>query len=223
MKEAKRVAVLNKKEKDKNFDEKKYILTLEDCFAHNEQIEYFSGDNKMYCNECKALHDADYQSMLYTTPTVLAIVLNRGRGNKDFTEEFNFGVNLDLKKYIHNNMVKHGKYYLIGMVVHLGSSDMSGHFVAFCRMDKNSKWFLYNDAWVSECDNIEAEFKKNSPYILFYHYDNDYIVEEKKEEITSRSGTTPRFICCWSPESRAAACRFAPPVPRICWIGTGSA
>ena len=182
LKEAKRVAVLNKKKEDKNFDEEKYILNLEDCFAHNEQIEHFSGDNKMYCNECKDLYDADYQSMLYTTPTVMSIVLNRGKNNLDFQEEFDFGLDLDIKKYIHNEGFKHGKYYLIGMVVHSGDSSMSGHFIAYCRMDKNSKWFCYNDAWVSECDNIEEKLKKNSPYILFYHYDTDYKVEEEERK-----------------------------------------
>ena len=179
LKEAKRVTVLEKKEKDKDFDEENYILTLEDCFAHNQHIDHFTGDNKMYCNECKKEADADYQTVLFTTPTILSIVLNRGRANKDFQEDFKFGVELDIKEYIHNTAFKHGKYYLIGMVVHLGDSSLAGHFVAYCRMDKNSKWFLYNDAFVSEEEDIEAKFKENKPYILFYHYDNDYDVEQK--------------------------------------------
>ena len=179
LKEAKRVTVLEKKEKDKNFDEENYILTLEDCFAHNQHIDHFTGDNKMYCNECKKEADADYQTVLFTTPTILSIVLNRGRANKDFQEDFKFGVELDIKEYIHNTAFKHGKYYLIGMVVHLGDSSLAGHFVAYCRLDKNSKWFLYNDAFVSEEEDIEAKFKENKPYILFYHYDNDNDVEQK--------------------------------------------
>ena len=179
LKEAKRVTVLKKKEKDKDFDEENYILTLEDCFAHNQHIDHFTGDNKMYCNECKKEADADYQTVLFTTPTILSIVLNRGRANKDFQEDFKFGVELDIKEYIHNTAFKHGKYYLIGMVVHSGDSSLAGHFVAYCRMDKNSKWFLYNDAFVSEEEDIEAKFKENKPYILFYHYDNDNDVEQK--------------------------------------------
>ena len=179
LKEAKRVTVLEKKEKDKDFDEENYILTLEDCFAHNQHIDHFTGDNKMYCNECKKEADADYQTVLFTTPTILSIVLNRGRANLDFQEDFKFGAELDIKEYIHNTAIKHGKYYLIGMVVHSGDSSLAGHFVAYCRMDKNSKWFLYNDAFVSEVEDIEAKFKENKPYILFYHYDNDNDVEQK--------------------------------------------
>jgi hypothetical protein len=185
LKEAKRIAVLRKKAEDENFDEKKYKLVLEDCFAHSEQVEHFCGDNQMFCNECNHLEDADYQSMLYTVPNVISIVLNRGRGNLDFQEDFIFGLDLDIKKYIHNEIYKHGKYYLIGMVVHSGESSMAGHFFAYCRMDKKSKWYCYNDAWVYECEDIEKKLSENKPYILFYHYDNDYVVEnavEKKNE-----------------------------------------
>ena len=185
LKEAKRIAVLRKKVEDKNFDEKKYTLVLEDCFAHSEQVEHFSGDNQMFCNDCNHLEDADYQSMLYTVPNVISIVLNRGRANLDFQEDFIFGLDLDIKKYIHNESYKHGKYYLIGMVVHSGESSMAGHFIAYCRMDKKSKWYCYNDAWVYECEDIEKKLSENKPYILFYHYDNDYVVEnvvEKKNE-----------------------------------------
>ena len=173
LKEAKRVTVLKKKEEDKNFDEKNYILTLEDCFYHFEHIDYFTGDNQMYCSDCKKEADAEYQTVLFTTPTILSIVLNRGRANKDFKEDFKFGVDLDIKKYIHNQFFKHGKYYLIGMVVHSGESNLAGHFFAYCRMDKNAKWFCYNDAFVDEVTNIEEKLKENKPYILFYHYDND--------------------------------------------------
>ena len=173
LKEAKRVTVLKKKEEDENFDEKNYVLTLEDCFEHNEHVDYFTGDNQMYCNDCEKDVDAVSQTVLCTTPTVLSIVLNRGKANKDFEEDFKFGIELDIKKYIHNTAFKHGKYYLIGMVVHSGGHGMDGHFIAYCRMDKNSKWFRYNDAFVDPVDNIEEKFKENKPYILFYHYDND--------------------------------------------------
>ena len=125
----------------------------------------------MYCNDCQKEAEADYQTVLYMPPTVLSIVLNRGRGNLDFQEDFKFGIDLDIKKYIHNQSFKqYGKYYLIGMVVHSGESSMNGHFIAYCRMDKNADWYCYNDAFVDPVDNIEEKFKVNKPYILFYHY-----------------------------------------------------
>ena len=169
LKESKKYAIEVKKEKDKNFDEKNYILTLEDCFMYNEKIDHFTGDNSMYCNICGDLKDADYQSVLYSTPPVMAIVLNRGRGNLDFQEKFIFGTELNIENYLYNDEKK-GKYYLISMVVHFGESSMSGHFMAYCRMDKESKWFCYNDAFVSECkEDFDEIIKRGTPYILFYH------------------------------------------------------
>ena len=168
LKESKKFAIVKKKEENKDFNEDNYILNLEDCFMYNEKVEYFTGDNSMYCNICNSLQDANYQSMLYCTPIVLAIVLNRGRGNLDFQEKFIFGTELNIEKYLHNEEKK-GKYYLMSMVVHFGESNMSGHFMAYCRMDKDSKWFCYNDAFVSECKNFEQIMEKGTPYILFYH------------------------------------------------------
>ena len=166
--EAKKLAVISNKEKNKNFDEKNYILTLEDCFIYNEKTEYFTGSNSMYCSECKQSTDAKYQNALYTAPCVLSIVLNRGKNNLDFREKFIFNADLDIGKYLHckNQM---GKYYLMGVVVHLGESSESGHFIAYCRMDNNSKWFKYNDAFAGECKDFNEIINAGTPYILFYH------------------------------------------------------
>ena len=168
LKESKKYIIDIKKNENNDFDESKYILTLEDCFLYNEKNENFTGDNQMYCNICNGLHDSTYQSMLFYTPPVLAIVLNRGRANMDFTEKFIFNTELNIEKFIHNEQKK-GKYYLIGMVIHYGESSMSGHFIAYCRMDRDSKWFCYNDAYVSECKDFDDIVKRGTPYILFYH------------------------------------------------------
>ena len=169
LKEVKIDAISRKKEQNKNFKETDYILNLEDCFIYNEKTEKFEGDNQMYCNDCFGLRDTEYQSSIFTTPTILAIVLNRGIDNSEFKERFNFGIDIDIKKYIHNPNCKHGKYYLIGMVVSSGKN----HFIAYCRLDKDSEWFCYDDDSVFECDNFENELLEYNPYILFYHYDNE--------------------------------------------------
>ena len=46
---------------------------------------------------------------------------------------------------------------------------MSGHFVAYCRNRMDFKWYLYNDAFVTLCENGN-EYKKGMPYILFYQH-----------------------------------------------------
>lgn len=169
LRESKWYSVEKKKKENKDFDETKYILDLDGCFMYNEKIDRFTGDNQMYCNVCKGCQDSDYESCIFSAPSILAIVLNRGRANQDFQEPFKYSVDIDISKYLKNG--QNGKYYLIGMVVHLGESSLSGHFIAYCRMDKESDWYCYNDAFVSKCSNFYEIIEKGTPYILFYHHE----------------------------------------------------
>ena len=169
LRESKRYCIEMKKKENKDFDESKYILDLYGCFLYNEKIDHFTGDNQMYCNVCKGCQDSDYESFIFSAPSILAIVLNRGRGNQDFQEPFKYSVDIDITKYLKNG--QNGKYYLIGMVVHLGESSLAGHFIAYCRMDKESDWYCYNDAFVSKCSNFDEIIEKGTPYILFYHHE----------------------------------------------------
>ena len=60
----------------------------------------------------------------------------------------------------------------MGIIVHIGPSSMSGHFIAYCRRKENNnqKWYKLNDAFVSEATFSEI---KNSgmPYVFFYESD----------------------------------------------------
>ena len=171
LKDVKNFVLQKKRQEDPNFDGTNYVLNLEDCFVYNEKPKYY---DSFHCNSCGNDVNMKNQPVLYTVPTVLSIVLQRGKANQDFTEDFSFGTELDIKKYIHDQPYKqYGKYYLIGMVVHSGEHGMLGHFIAYCRMDKKTDWYLYNDGLVDKVDNIEEKLNKNKPYILFYHYDND--------------------------------------------------
>ena len=73
-----------------------YILNIEDCFIYNQKIELFSGENQMYCNNCKQLNNSSMCTCICTAPLILILVLNRGRGNVDFKEKFIFWETIDL-------------------------------------------------------------------------------------------------------------------------------
>ena len=65
------------------------------------------------------------------------------------------------------------KYELNGFVVHLGSSDKSGHYIAFCKV--NGQWKEFNDNRVTDIDQKKLQFllgeeKQNSPYSNPYIY-----------------------------------------------------
>ena len=150
------------------FQIQNYTITLIDCFKYYQKIDFFTGPNQIFCNKCQCLQNANYCTMLYNVPTILCIVLNRGKDNLDFQEGFNFPIKLDLSDFIQDKN-DCGLYYLIGLVVHVGDSSMSGHFFAYCRSHFTSPWYKYNDAIVTKCNNENEIYSIGKPYILFYH------------------------------------------------------
>ena len=141
------------------------IVNIFDCFDFNQKQDCMMGENQIYCNGCHQNSNAITQSRIIVSPNVLVINLNRGKGLmydiKILFEEF-----LELKNYVYFEESPHF-YELIGVVTHLGSSDMSGHFIAFCKNSENFKWYKYNDAIVTESSFQEvANF--GVPYVLFY-------------------------------------------------------
>ena len=150
------------------FQMQNYTLNLYDCFKYYQKIDFFTGQNQIFCNKCQTLQNANYCTMLYNVPTILCIVLNRGKDNLDFQEGFNFPIKLDLSDFIQDKN-DCGLYYLIGVVVHIGDSSMSGHFFAYSRSHYTSPWYKYNDAIVTKCNNENEIYSLGKPYILFYH------------------------------------------------------
>ena len=153
------------------------ILNINDAFESLEQEDFFDGDNMIYCNNCKQLSNAYHKQVIYRTPKILIVVLNRGKGNLDYQGEFEFESELDLSNIIHDkNWVT--KYYLFGVISHIGESGSSGHFIAFCRNKPKTLFYCYNDAGVFQLkNNNDNAYGKNqpnninekrTPYILFY-------------------------------------------------------
>ena len=107
--------------------------------------------------------DAYYSTNLYFAPNNLIINLNRGK-NAVYDCKVNFPEVLDLRNYVScGNTV----FELYAVICHLGPSSMSGHFVAYCRNKMDNKWYLYNDAMVTECTRFR-QYTEGMPYILFY-------------------------------------------------------
>ena len=149
------------------FNYQNYILNLYDCFNYYQKIEFFTGENSIYCNTCNSLQNANHMNLLYAVPTILCIVLNRGKDNADFKEKFNISMELNLMNYELENP-NSANYYLIGVVCHIGDSSMNGHFFAYCRSYIKSPWYKYNDEIVSQSNENEI-LNATTPYILFYH------------------------------------------------------
>ena len=138
-------------------------VTIEDCFEYDKEDVFFNGENQIFCNKCHKLNDAICKNKIFSSPHLLILILNRGKGNQ-FDCDVDFGENLNIEKYVERTECPR-RYKLIGVISHLGESSMSGHFIADCRYT-DGKWYCFNDSIVSGPSSQYS--KKGTPYILFY-------------------------------------------------------
>ncbi len=144
-------------------------VTIEKCFEHYKQITMLEGNNGIYCNTCGGTRNAQNLQMLTVLPKVLAIVLNRGQGIQNYIKLI-FADILDLTNEVQNQR-SHKKYRLTSVIIHIGSSGASGHFIAISRDDPKGDFYCFNDDTVTKIESNEKGtklFNYGLPYILFY-------------------------------------------------------
>ena len=147
-------------------------VSIYDCFYYNQKTELFTGQNKNYCNICKQLYDSYYTSKIYTCPTVLILILNRGKGNM-FNIKLFFDEIIDITEFVLQKENSKIIYNLYGVITHIGQSGPNAHFVASCKSPIDNKWYRYNDSFVNPIENVQKEIIDfGTPYILFYHKQN---------------------------------------------------
>ena len=154
-----RINNINKQEKKK--------LSLNDCFKMNKNLENLTGENQIFCNNCRSKQNAIMYDEIHKAPNVLIIILNRGKGNS-FECDIDFPMELNLSEHI-SNPASPKNYELIGVISHLGESSMEGHFIAYCKHFDES-WYLFNDGIVRQ-DPGKGVYN-GVPYILFYKNKN---------------------------------------------------
>jgi hypothetical protein len=149
-------------------------LTLDQCFESYLKPDYLTGDNKQYCNKCGVLSDSIYSTFIYSSPNILILILNYGKGIL-FQCDVQFDEYINISKYIDaKSKGVPTRYRLLGAIVHIGPSSMGGHFIAFCRgLENQEKWYKLNDSIVSESTFSEIK-SVGIPYVLFYENANSY-------------------------------------------------
>ena len=138
-------------------------VTIEDCFENDMNDADFEGENQIFCNKCNKMTDAKCKNKIYSSPHILIIILNRGKGN-EFDCDVDFKEKLNISKYVESKNCP-VNYNLIGVISHLGESSMSGHFIADCK-HFDGKWYSFSDSSVLGPNNNYC--KRGTPYILFY-------------------------------------------------------
>ena len=148
-------------------------ITLDQCFTSFLKPDYLTGENKQYCNRCKTLSDALYSTSIYSTPNILILILNYGKGVL-FECDVQFDEYINIANYIETKNNVPTRYRLLGAIVHIGPSSMGGHFISYCRsLDDKDKWYKLNDSIISEATFSEIK-QVGIPYVLFYENVNKY-------------------------------------------------
>ena len=81
----------------------------------------------------------------------------------DFEQIINIG------PYVEQKNGPELKYELYGVLTHIGSNDMSGHFISFCYSIIDKVWYKFNDAFVDQVSDFQKDIHDfGEPYILFY-------------------------------------------------------
>ena len=160
-----------------NYDMNKVPLTIFDCLDYDRRYELMHGANVIYCNYCKQQCPATRTTKLFSPSKIFTIILNYGKGLQ-FDVPLQIQEKIDLRNYFSEEFQNQSKYFLSGIVCHLGESGQSGHFIAFTRTSPDTPWIRYNDALVdTEKENTQVKEQmakmlngttKNHPYLLFY-------------------------------------------------------
>jgi len=107
----------------------------------------------------------------------MIIVLNRGKNNQDFREDFHFEeiLNFASPNTVICNPQTYSKYYLCGIITYKGKNDSNGHYITYFRNDINSNFLCYNDTFVEEVSVVDAfktkiSKKDNDDTILIYYF-----------------------------------------------------
>ena len=143
------------------------IVTIYECFSFNQKTDYFTGQNQNYCNICKQLSDSIYTNKIFSSPNVLVLILNRGKGNI-YDVKLDFSEVIDISQFVLAKDKPQLTYSLYGVITHIGQSGPNAHFVASCK-NTDGKWYRFNDAMVNPIKNFQKEvIEFGTPYILFY-------------------------------------------------------
>jgi ubiquitin carboxyl-terminal hydrolase 48 len=170
------------------------------------------GDNQYHCTQCCDKTNAKRFTKLTHLPPVLNLqmlrfIYDRASGHKKkLTTPIEFPEKLDMSKYLinHKTTEQNDKaspnniYHLGAILMHVGKTAYSGHYMAHIKDFETNKWFNYNDEVITEIkqnkligciddevnsnekvktdknDKKEVKFKTSNAYLLVY-YSSDFL------------------------------------------------
>lgn len=131
--------------------------SLEDAYRNLKSGEKLDSENKYYCEKCKDKRIASKRTTIIEWPKYLFVWLKRfhhgGRNIRKNAQALEIPLT-----WRHNNVLK-------GAVIHYGSLN-GGHYVYIG--EKDNKWYLFDDASVSEIEIGQLQKYLANAYCLLY-------------------------------------------------------
>lgn len=140
-------------------------INIMDGFHHYQRQVPLIGENMIHCNYCNGRTNAFQYNAMFSSPEYLILNLNRGKA-KTLNVKMNLIENINISTYV-ESQVDSGNYRLISVITHLGQSGTSGHFIAFCFVERENAWFKFNDAEASR-SNFQEAATTGDCYVVIY-------------------------------------------------------
>lgn len=152
------------------------FVHLLDCFKSLRATGRFEEENQFDCDVCQAKKDAEWRVTLERRPPSLLISLRRTLWSKEKGlhkdgRSVKFPLDLDASDLLGvgserspDEDFESGRYELVGVVSHSGSSPFVGHYICYAR--NANQWFLFNDARVTPAS--ESSVLEVQAFILMY-------------------------------------------------------
>lgn len=158
-------------------------ITLDSCLAAFFSQDDLKGDNMYSCEKCGKLRNGVKISKVQELPEVLCIHLKRFRHDSfssyssKISNYVEFPIdNLDMSGYVSEDCSDECKIYdLTAVICHHGTAG-GGHYTAYAQNWLNSRWFEFDDTYVTEVEEIAV--MNTEAYVLFYRKKS-----EKAEEL----------------------------------------
>lgn len=153
-------------------------LSLKDTHSSHYSVEWgferifqtktYSGNNMVFCNDCKKKREASRRCKMEKFPQILILLLRRF--------DFDYVTMSDVKSNCSVNIpstlqTEEKKYELYGIVDHMGSL-RGGHYTATVLSTEDNVWYEFDDCHVQKAEEQLFEkvktYSSSTAYLLMY-------------------------------------------------------
>ena len=135
-------------------------VNIYDCFDYSQKIYTLQDDDAIPCNYCGNGNKSYHQTIIYTPPEILILILDRSQQTNIKLE---FIEDLNLSNYIKFNDV--GKMFKLISII----KEENGNFITCCKNLNEQQWYRYEENTISKITNFKSQIVDSGlVHILFY-------------------------------------------------------